>query len=229
MRTRAAAVALLAACSPAGRAAPDEAARSAVADTITQKAALFAQMVNRRDAAAVMTLFADDRDMTYAENGMLYPSRDSLERAITARYGAQRELTFGLDERGVVPLASDAGGGAGAVVPFDQEALLRALQLDLRGLRGRHERRRIGRHEVGLRFARARERRERQQIHARRAQQAEHLRSLSRLVGNHRVVVVGLSDRVGHGSLPLNARHIVHPGRRAAQVRTGRQIGRAHV
>ena len=109
MRTRAAALALLAACSPTGRAAPDEAARSAVADTITQKAALFAQMVNRRDAAAVMTLFADDRDMTYAENGMLYPSRDSLERAITALYGAQRELTFGWDELRVVPLASDAG------------------------------------------------------------------------------------------------------------------------
>ena len=99
------AAAVVAACQPA---ALSDAQRSEIADGVkAAHHALFAS-VTTRNADTVMSYFLPDDRLTWAMNGSVFPSHDSIMRTARAYFAAARSMTMTSAEPKITVLGPDA-------------------------------------------------------------------------------------------------------------------------
>lgn len=85
-----------------------EVQRTAIADTVkAAHRALFASVSTRNTDSVMSFLVADDR-LTWVESGMIYPSRDSVVRAVRSFFGGMRAVTVTSAEPKVMVLGRSA-------------------------------------------------------------------------------------------------------------------------
>lgn len=116
MRRALAVLAAGAALGAACRVAPaplTDAQRAAIADTIKQQANLFFEYDRKLDAEGLMSLMTTEPDLVWGENGMLYPSRDSLAAVARGVLGNAREVDGAWEELHVLVLGPDAAAASG--------------------------------------------------------------------------------------------------------------------
>jgi uncharacterized protein (TIGR02246 family) len=97
---------------------------SAARDSALAVARAFIAADSRKDAEAVMALFAPDPDVTIVSNGVARPSREDFRKALVSLYGSIQTLTIVEDSAVVSVMGSEA-----AVVT----ALYRFTQVDAAG------------------------------------------------------------------------------------------------
>jgi uncharacterized protein (TIGR02246 family) len=91
-----------------GEGVPSPESLAAAEDSIRALAARFIAADSRRDAGAVLALFADDAGAAIASNGALRPSLAAFGEALDALYGQTRELVIVEDGVRVTALGPDA-------------------------------------------------------------------------------------------------------------------------
>ena len=82
--------------------------RAAIADTIRLLGQGRMDAANRRDGAAIMTYYADDPELVWAEEGDIYTSRGWIAEEVVAHYARLREMHGTWDSMRVAVLSPNA-------------------------------------------------------------------------------------------------------------------------
>lgn len=97
----------IASCRSAAPPPLTDAERTALADSVKQMMGEFFAVLDARDVQKMWTYYVPGEELTTAENGMFYPSRDSIERAANAFWGSLRSADFTDDANRVQVLGRD--------------------------------------------------------------------------------------------------------------------------
>lgn len=81
----------------------------AIADTIQQLAKAFEKGINQLDLESQFRIFTDDPDFTFAEDGKIFPPKDSMRMLFEPFYGSIDNMTFAWDTMRVVVLSPNSG------------------------------------------------------------------------------------------------------------------------
>lgn len=103
-------------CAPAPAEFPD-AQRAAVADTILAAANDVIAAIGSRDIDRFMALFTTDPDLTYVDNGRIYPSREALAAAAGGFFTRLASAGGHWEAPKVLPLSPSAGSFTGIFRP----------------------------------------------------------------------------------------------------------------
>jgi uncharacterized protein (TIGR02246 family) len=108
-RTLSSIVVLVAVAAACQRSAPlTDAQRTAIADSIKQVDQQLFAALNARDVPKIMSFYVPGNDLISAEMGMIYPSRDSVDKAARAFYGTLKAANFVRDQQRIAVLAPTA-------------------------------------------------------------------------------------------------------------------------
>ena len=64
--------------------------QTSIADTIKHLVGVFEESVNNLDLNSQFSIFTNDPDFTFAEDGKIYPPKDSIRVFFQPRYGSLR-------------------------------------------------------------------------------------------------------------------------------------------
>jgi len=103
-------VALLALAAACQRGAPPltEAQRTAIADSVRQADDQLFAALNAKDVQRMMSFYVPGDDVISADAGMIYPSRDSLEKSSRAFWSSLKSVSIARDQQRIAVLAPKA-------------------------------------------------------------------------------------------------------------------------
>jgi ketosteroid isomerase-like protein len=96
---------------------PSLSAQPAVADTIRHQADQFIAAIASKQIDRFMALFTTEPDLTYVDNGRIYPSREALAAAAGGFFKRIGSASGTWESPRVLPLSSTAGAFTGILRP----------------------------------------------------------------------------------------------------------------
>ena len=88
--------------------------QTAIADTIKQLVKVIEEGVNNLDLDSEFRIFTDDQDFTFAEDGKIFPPKDSMRVLFEPIYGSFEQMTFAWDTMRIVVLGPSSAVFTGA-------------------------------------------------------------------------------------------------------------------
>ncbi|HXY19848.1 MAG TPA: DUF4440 domain-containing protein [Gemmatimonadales bacterium] len=85
-----------------------ETQQGAIADSVRQADSKIWQSLNARDVGAMLGFYVPGNELISADAGMIYPSRDSLEKSTRAFFGSARTVLMVRDQQRIAVLAANA-------------------------------------------------------------------------------------------------------------------------